>query len=390
MSKKWTKINIPQFLRFCNQSFRLSDRARSLRDGRKAPRRKPQTIFFSVFLMGATAMKSILQLDQNLRMDGVPSGLKVSDSTIQRVLKIFDIAPLRKLLHSSFLISRQMGHSSLKLGNRKLRVGLIDGSSFGKFLASAFQVIGQVNLMVDIKRIEKLGKELPTSREIIKELVEEFGKRFVDLILLDGLYADKNTINLCKKESNIDVLIKTEEETLDIIDHAKRIFSNEKMRAEIEYEEGFDPERWCKYKVFAVEGLHFEGVEFPMKVAMVEEYYPKRKRNKEVKFFVITTFEELSAMEMRELGHLRWRIENNGFRALNDQTNCKHVYTHDENAFDALMMILFTAWNLLNAYVESLDKEELRKVFGKVKFTLRFFSSLLLRSFGSEVIPEVT
>lgn len=162
------------------------------------------------------------------------------------------------------------------------------------------------------------------------------------------------------------------------------------MESEIEHEEGFDPERWCKYKVFAVEGLHFEGVEFPMKVAMVEEYYPKRKRNKEVKFFVITTFEELSAMEMRELGHLRWRIENNGFRALNDQTNCKHVYTHDENAFDALMMILFIAWNLLNAFVESLDKEELRKVFGKVKFTLRFFSSLLLRSFGSEVIPEVT
>jgi len=382
------KINIPQFMNFCNQNFRLSDRAQSLRDGRKAPRKKPRTIFFSTFLMGATALKSFLQLDQNLRLKGVPSGLKVSDSTIQRVLKIFDIAPLRKLLHSSFLISRQMGHSSLKLGNRKLRVGLIDGSKFGKFFASAFQVIGEVNLMVDIKRIEKRGKELPTSRE--KELVKEFGKRFIDLILLDGLYADKNTINLCKKESDIDVLIKTDEETLDIIAFAKRIFSNEKMRSEIEYKEGFDPGRWCKNKVFAIEGLHFEGVDFPMKVAMVEEYYPKRKKNKEVRFFVITTLEGLSAMEIRELGHLRWRIENNGFKALNDQTNCKHVYTHDENVFDALMMILFIAWNLLNAFVESLDREEIRKILGKAKFTLRFFSSLLFRSFGSEVIPGVT
>jgi len=27
------------------------------------------------------------------------------------------------------------------------------------------------------------------------------------------------------------------------------------------------------------------------------------------------------------LGHIRWRIENNGFKQLSAQTNCDHVYS---------------------------------------------------------------
>jgi hypothetical protein len=46
-------------------------------------------------------------------------------------------------------------------------------------------------------------------------------------------------------------------------------------------------------------------------------------------------------------GHIRWRIENNGFKALDEQTNCDHVYTHDFHTFLALMLVMFIGWNLL-------------------------------------------
>jgi len=49
--------------------------------------------------------------------------------------------------------------------------------------------------------------------------------RFVDLILFDGLYADKKTINLAVEQGS-DVLIKTDEESLSIIKDAKGLFEN--------------------------------------------------------------------------------------------------------------------------------------------------------------------
>jgi len=55
--------------------------------------------------------------------------------------------------------------------------------------------------------------------------------------------------------------------------------------------------------------------------------YIKKDRHED--FWVLCTDESLSGLQLRELGHIRWRIENNGFKQLDEQTNCDHVYTHD-------------------------------------------------------------
>jgi len=42
-----------------------------------------------------------------------------------------------------------------------------------------------------MKKIEKRGKELPTSKALLKKLKEELGKGFVDYLLTDALYANQ-------------------------------------------------------------------------------------------------------------------------------------------------------------------------------------------------------
>ena len=54
---------------------------------------------------------------------------------------------------------------------------------------------------------------------------------------------------------------------------------------------------------------------------------------------------------MRELAHLRWDVENNGFKELNQKVRTKHIYSHDLNAQQAVLLILFMVFNLLGLYL---------------------------------------
>lgn len=83
---------------------------------------------------------------------------------------------------------------------------------------------------------------------------------------------------------------------------------------------------------------------------------------------------------MRELAHIRWRIENNGFKELKKQTNCDHVYIHDAHAFEALMLMVFIGWDLLVLF----GLEEIKEEYKHVKRTLDFLSGLLLMWFYME------
>jgi len=87
--------------------------------------------------------------------------------------------------------------------------------------------------------------------------------------------------------------------------------------------------------------------------------------------------ENSNGEQLRELGHIRWRIENNGFKQLNAQTNCDHVYTHDAHSFEALMLLIFISWNLLLLF----NLEDIRGGYEEVKWTMDFLSFLLLLSF---------
>ena len=115
-----------------------------------------------------------------------------------------------------------------------------------------------------------------------------------------------------------------------------------------------------------------------MNVAHIKDSYVKSGRQED--FWVLCTDESLNGEQLRELGHIRWRIENNGFKQLNAQTNCDHVYTHDGHSFESLMLLIFIAWNLLLLF----NLEDIRKEYKEAKWTLCYLSELLLLSFWTE------
>jgi len=84
-------------------------------------------------------------------------------------------------------------------------------SGFGRLLASCFEIVGSVSLMVDLEPMEKRGKELPAGYALLRRLKAKLGTGFVDLILGDGLYLNAPFFNLCLGEMKSDVLVKTDE-----------------------------------------------------------------------------------------------------------------------------------------------------------------------------------
>ena len=116
------------------------------------------------------------------------------------------------------------GHSKSQLRGGKRRIGIIDGSEFGRLLASCFEIVGPVRKMVDLEPMEKRGKGLPAGYALLRQLKANLGTGFVDLILGDGLYLNAPVFNLCLGELKSDMLVKTDERGLRIIQDAEGLF----------------------------------------------------------------------------------------------------------------------------------------------------------------------
>ena len=56
---------------------------------------------------------------------------------------------------------------------------------------------------------------------------------------------------------------------------------------------------------------------------------------------------QLRNAPLRELAHLRWDVENNGFKAANQTVVTKRIYSHNSRAQAAVLLILLTVCNLL-------------------------------------------
>lgn len=289
-------MDMSSFRAFCHETFPfVAEQIKTLRDGRKRPRIGVSSIFWSLFYGGILGLGSLLGIDQFLRTRGGKRlfGTQrplVSDSTLSRSLSTLAIAPLRALLQSLYERARTLSPSRLPVGMDRLRVGMIDGSCFGRLRASCFAQIGAICLMADLERIPKMGKELSASHRLLARLATRFGTRFVDLLLLDGLYMAQGFIRGCR-DQRIDVLIKTEEDTLDIIQDARGLLMHEQaQRFGVVIEKGLDNARLRTYEVRALSGFYHAGIRAPFKVAYVQEQ--EIKTGKPHAFSVLTTMTE--------------------------------------------------------------------------------------------------
>jgi len=224
-----TPTKLPDFRALCQHRFHLAHKAATVRDKRGKVDIPPSTVFSAIFLMGAMGWGSLLSCDRMLR---TPVGKRwfrqqtpaVSDTTMARSLYQIQLVQLRQNLLDFYHLGVVDGRSKSQLRGGKQRIGIVDGSGLGRLLASCFEIVGPVSLMVGLEPMEKRGKELPAGYALLRQLKAKLGTGFVDLILGDGLYLNIPFFNLCLGEMKSDVLVKTDERGLRIIQDAVGLF----------------------------------------------------------------------------------------------------------------------------------------------------------------------
>jgi len=368
---------VPGFRYFCDNEFHLWRHLDTAADGRLEAEIGASMVCEAVLLMGTLGLGSLLGCDQwqrtpvgrrwfRLSPAAPRVGAIVSDTTMARSLEQMAAEPLRQMSAQTYHLGRRAGLSKCPLRAGRLRLGLVVGSCFGGYLASVLELIGIESFLVDLEWMPKRGKELPSSYTLLRRAKERFGTHFVDLMLGDGLYLNAPFLNLVLQELRSDVLVKTDDSTRDILKDAMGLFAHETDYAsDIEHIQGFDETRLRSYEVLMTHGFHLDKVDVPLQVAWVREQdvyvYPDKKRHKgkphdgSHEFWVIASAEylerALSAEEMRELAHWRWDQENEGFKAANQRVKTKRLYSHDTQAKQAILLLLFVVFNLLGIYL---------------------------------------
>ena len=366
-------MNAETFRRFADTRYQINHWASVQKDAaRKKPVISAGTIFRDVVFGTVVGVRGVLQLDQRGRQKsfkalvGSSRDMVASDSTILRAASAWDMERTRMANYAACIRLRNegLGHVELSTG-RKVRLAVVDGHEAGKHGMSVLGFAGTVKFQaVDLEPSEGRGHELVTSRALLMRAAEKLGLGFATHVGYDGLMADRIDLAFMCKGLKSHLVVKTcEENSLEIVQSSKQVWSKlskaQLKRCGVEIIEGLDEARGLTYEVYAQGGIMWKGLELPLKLAWVRETHLKGKyKGQTFEFWVITTDESLAAAELREIAHLRWRIETNAFKELNEQMGSKRAYIKDAHAKQALMLLGFLGMMMLQSFALFLETLE--------------------------------
>ena len=371
--------------RFLKEQAHLIEKISQFTDIRKNPQIKLNHIVLSVLLMPFYSVTSLLGLDRLSRkpffkkLFGCTRKMVASDSTVNRALRWLDSKEVQELQRSFLPLMEQHHLSKIQLSHDcpSRRIGILDGSQMTQHHVVAFDLCGKIDYPLMVCNSHSRGKELPVAKQMVEKAARVLGDHFPQLFLLDSLYFNQPFFN-CVRSKGAHVLIKSDEPSFrEVLVDAKFVFENKKdLVVPVEEKQGFDDVRFCSWRIEKTSGV-FAG--YPLQVSHLLEDYPKRKKNQHQDCWIVTTDLTLLPEEIREAAHLRWHIENNGFKRLSHHTATKRFYFKDPKPFFTLLRLFCTAIALLAILLQILKQNEgeYKRILNGIKETWKnVFSQL--------------
>ena len=252
-----------------------------------------------------------------------------------------------------------------------------------------------------------------------QEVTKTIGK-VVDVNVFDALYLNSNVMNEIA-ESGEYFVIRMEDKTKNLYKDAKGLFENSKPTFEYEIVEVIESIRvkyskkakhkdYQKMKVkkitreltnkklnekeyidtkiqekknstketkiyekvvrrIQVWDDEFDFVTYQGKVRVVRtlENYLDGDKIKTQELYIVTNMLSYPLPTIIKIMHIRWHIENNGFRKLKQNFNFSHIYIGEFNAINYITQMIILVSNLLEVYVKFRLKEPLKTTYVMMK-----------------------
>ena len=217
------------------------------------------------------------------------------------------------------------------------------------------QLSGPVlSVILDVEPMRQGEEECAAALRLLRRMRQKYGVRFFDLVVVDSWYANGPFLKTVVEELGWPVIAVLKQERYEAHQEALALTNGQKPTQIVE-RDGRQVEIWD------VPSVRFtDSYAGPVRVVRVRERWTQRQRvgkqwqteeNEQNWIWVVAgDLDGYDGGAVRDLGHLRWQIENNAFGELTQHWHLTHCAHHHPVAVVALLWIKIIAFTLFHAF----------------------------------------
>lgn len=380
-----------RFEAYLDKVFDLSQLVGAIPEGRHSPRHCWHKVFDAVFLGAAMQMPSLLQMEAECRSGALAKRIgPISDDTIGYALQRQSPEPVFAL---GCDVARRLKRNGVLRSNwsRGLIVAAVDGieicSSFARCCDACMQrevqhkvrgeprtdiqyyhrIVAAVIVSTPFPiplgiRFQKDGEgEVGCALALLQDLVDQLGRRFLDLLVGDALYLQAPFVKEAER-LGLDWAFTLKENQPELLREAQRFTSG--PPATVQSEGAQELRCWHLPQVDWPAADRLVGVVKTVRIdhkrqVTVSHQGDQLRKSKtalalESTNFYATNF-ELGAIPptfIHQLGRSRWRIDTEVFQTITTDCHLKHPAVHQSTALVVLTMIRLLAYTLSSVFYQ--------------------------------------
>jgi hypothetical protein len=214
-----------------------------------------------------------------------------------------------------------------------------------------------LSVILDLEPMRAGEEECAAALRLLRRMRRTYGPRFFNVVVVDSWYANGPFLKTVVNELGWPVIAVLKQERYDIHQEALALTKGKPTQV---VERGEQPHQ-RQVEIWDVPSLRFsDSYTDPVRGVRVRESWTERTRQgKEWKtqanqqswiWIVAGELDGYDGAAIRDMGHLRWKIENNAFGELTQHWHLTHCAHHHPVAVLCLLWIKVIAFTLFHAF----------------------------------------
>ena len=212
----------------------------------------------------------------------------------------------------------------------------------------------ELSVILDVEPMRQGEEECAAALRLLRRMRQKYGARFFDVVAVDSWYANGPFLKTVVEELGWPVIAVLKQERYEAHQETLALTRGQKP-AQVVERDGRQVEIWDVSLVRFTDT--YPG---PVRVVRVRERWSQRQRvgqqwkteQKEQNWIWVVAgdLDGYDGSAIRDMGHLRWKIENNAFGQLTQHWHLTHCAHHHPVAVVVLLWIKIIAFTLFHAF----------------------------------------
>jgi hypothetical protein len=212
----------------------------------------------------------------------------------------------------------------------------------------------ELSVILDVEPMRQGEEECAAALRLLRRMRRKYGPRFFDVAVVDSWYAKGPFLKTVAQDLGWPIVAVLKQERYEAHQEALALTERQKPTQVVE-------RQGRRVEIWEVPGVRFtDTYPGPVRVVRVRERWPARKQvgqawkleQKEQNWIWVVAgdLDGYEGAAIRDIGHLRWKIENHAFGELTQHWHLTHCAHHHPVAVVALLWIKIIAFTLFHAF----------------------------------------